>query len=73
MRRLIAAFLLIGLLAPAEGSGEDLLPSIQSIVDRGSLVIAIVEGSRAPMIASDAPIYISGSVQKLSGTSAPRA
>ncbi len=29
---------------------QKLLPSIQSIVDRGSLLIAVVEGSRPPMI-----------------------
>ena len=60
MRCLIAAFLLIGQLAPAEGRAEDLLPSMQSIVDRGSLVIAIVGGSRAPMIMHSEDGSVSG-------------
>ncbi len=50
MRRLLAVFLLIGLLAPVTGSGQELMPSIQRVVDRGSLLIAVIEGSRPPMI-----------------------
>ena len=60
MQRLLAALLLIGLLYPADGTAQELLPSIQRIVDRGKLVIAVVEGSRPPMIQRDGKGGLSG-------------
>jgi len=52
MRAPLARVLLAGLLAafPGASTGQDLLPSIQRIVDRDTLVIAVVDGSRPPMI-----------------------
>ncbi len=52
MRLLFALLIVMTVLLQGRGpafAGE-FLPSIQSIVDRGALVIAVVEGSRPPMI-----------------------
>jgi len=52
MRPLLALLLGIVLLAQPRGAiaAQDLLPSIQRIVERGTLVIAVIEGSRPPMV-----------------------
>ena len=51
---ILGIVLLIGaihLAQPRAGlAGEGLLPSIQRIVERGALVIAVIEGARPPMI-----------------------
>ncbi len=61
MRAVLALLLWTVLLVPTRASAEgDLLPTIQSIVERGTLVIAVIDESRPPMI-------IHGQDGKLSG------
>ncbi len=52
MRIAVASFLTVVLVlyGAAAGAADSFLPSIQRIVDRGSLVIAVIDGTRPPMI-----------------------